>query len=82
MPAIESATTYQGLIDEATKLLYDSSDSPRIDSEVLLQHAIGKPLAWLIAYGDKIATKQHLVDLLSACRVTSAWSANSLYYWP
>ena len=54
--------TYQKLIDDATTLLYESSESPRIDAEVLLQHAIEKPLAWLIAYGDTNATNEHLIE--------------------
>ena len=54
--------TYQKLIDDATTLLYESSETPRIDAEVLLQHAIEKPLAWLIAYGDSTATNEHLIE--------------------
>jgi len=52
--------SYKALIDDATKLLYDSSDTPRIDAEVLMQHATEKPIAWLIAYGDTIAIADHV----------------------
>ena len=52
--------TYKALLDDASKLLYESSDTPRIDAEVLMQHVIGQPLAWLIAYGDTIATADHV----------------------
>ncbi|MBX2847909.1 MAG: peptide chain release factor N(5)-glutamine methyltransferase [Acidiferrobacterales bacterium] len=62
MPKAASASTYQRLIDDAYKLLYDCSDSPRIDAEVLLQHAIEKPLAWIIAYGDSVASNDHVTD--------------------
>ena len=62
MPTAQSANTYQGLINDATQVLYASSDSPRIDAEVLLQHAIKQPLAWLIAYGDSIASKEHQIE--------------------
>lgn len=52
--------SYAALIDDATKLLFDSSDTPRIDAEVLMQHVIGRPIAWLIAYGDTVATGDHV----------------------
>ena len=52
-------SSYQSLINDATQLLMVHSDTPRIDAEVLMQHTVGKPLAWLIAYGDAIATPDH-----------------------
>jgi len=52
--------TYRGLIDDATQQLYDSSELPRIDAEVLLQHVIERPMSWLIAYGDTTATSPHV----------------------
>ena len=52
--------SYSALIDKATKLIFDSSDTPRIDAEVLMQHVIKQPIAWLIAYGDTIATADHV----------------------
>lgn len=55
-----TTTTYRGLIDDATRLLYNTSDTPRIDAEVLLQHVIQQPLAWLIAYGDSPANAAHI----------------------
>lgn len=61
MSVTQSISTYQSIINDATALLYDVSDSPRIDAEVLLQHVIEKPLAWLIAHGDSLATKAHLL---------------------
>jgi len=53
-------STYRGLLDGATEQLYDSCETPRIDAEVLMQHVIERPLAWLIAYGDTIATSDHV----------------------
>jgi len=47
--------TYKALLDDATKRLFECSDTPRIDSEVLMQHVLQKNIAWLIAYGDSIA---------------------------
>lgn len=51
--------TYKALLDDATKQLYAGSDTPRIDSEVLMQHVLQKDVAWLIAYGDTVATPEH-----------------------
>ena len=53
---------YCGLLDDATQQLYELSDTPRIDAEVLLQHVIGQPLAWLIAHGESSATNEHIKD--------------------
>jgi len=52
--------TYKALLDDATKQLYDVSDTPRIDSEVLIQHVLQKDIAWLIAYGDTAASAEHV----------------------
>ncbi|MFT5571428.1 MAG: release factor glutamine methyltransferase [Cryomorphaceae bacterium] len=52
--------TYQGLIDSAAKLLYACSETPRIDAEILLQHATQESLAWLIARGDNHASSDHM----------------------
>ena len=62
MPTGQSDNTYQALINTATTVLYESSDSPRIDAEVLLQSAIDKPLAWLISHGNDIANKDHQTE--------------------
>jgi len=51
--------SYTALIDDATKQLYDTTETPRIDSEVLMQHVLQKDIAWLIAYGDTLATAYH-----------------------
>lgn len=51
--------TYKALLDDATKQLYDGSDTPRIDSEVLMQHVLQKDIAWLISYGDTVSTPAH-----------------------
>lgn len=48
--------SYKDLVDDATASLYEVSDSPRIDAEVLLQHVLNRPLAWLISHGDSIPT--------------------------
>ncbi len=51
--------TYRALLDDAAHTLYESCDTPRIDAEVLLQHVLQQPLAWLIANGDTAATQDH-----------------------
>jgi len=57
---------YKKLLDDATKLLYEASDTPRIDAEFLLQHVIAKPMAWLISHGDSLATAEHIKNYYSA----------------
>ena len=52
--------SYAGLVNDAAQSLRHDSDSPKIDAEVLMQHVIAKPLSWLIAYGDEIATNEHV----------------------
>jgi len=51
--------SYKALLDDATKQLFDECDTPRIDAEVLMQHVLGKGIAWLISYGDTMATAEH-----------------------
>ena len=51
--------SYRGLLDDASKTLYHCSETPRIDAEYLLQHVVDKSLAWLISYGDQVATVEH-----------------------
>lgn len=57
-----SSTTYRGMLDDAAQLLYNSSDTPRIDAEVLMQHVVQQPLAWLIAYADSSASAEHITS--------------------
>ncbi len=57
--------SYRGLLDDATKTLYELCDTPRIDAEYLLQHTIDKPMAWLISYGDTAATADHTQTFFS-----------------
>ena len=54
--------SYRRLIEDGTKTLYEKSDTPRIDVELLLQHVLKQPLAWLISHGDSEATAQHSKD--------------------
>ncbi|MFQ3243571.1 MAG: release factor glutamine methyltransferase [Arenicella sp.] len=51
--------SYTALINDATKQLYDTTETPRIDSEVLMQHVLQKDIAWLIGYGDTLASADH-----------------------
>ncbi len=51
--------TYKALLDDATQQLYTTSDTPRIDCEVLMQHLLNKDIAWLISYGDTTASPEH-----------------------
>ena len=62
MSKIPGAQTYQSLIRDATHQLENYSESPRVDSEILLQHAISRTMAWLVAHGDKIAIPVHIRD--------------------
>lgn len=55
-----SIPSYRELIEHGTQILYNASDSPRIDAEVLMQHAVDNSMAWLIAYGDSIAHSTHI----------------------
>jgi len=52
--------SYQELLDDASSTLSNSSDTPRIDAEILLQHVLDKPLAWLIANGGTSAISEHI----------------------
>jgi len=47
------ATTVQQALTDAMVALFSVSDSPEIDSEVLLSHCIGQSRAWLLAYQDE-----------------------------
>lgn len=78
--------SYQQLLDSATKQLADCSDSPRIDAEVLLQDAIQKNLAWLIAHNtdnasnDEIATfKQYVSARFSGKPI--AYITGKKWFW-
>lgn len=51
--------SYQGLIDHAAEVLQDASETPRIDAEILLQHAAQQSMAWLIARGQQLANYEH-----------------------
>ena len=51
--------SYQALVNDATTQLYQTSDTPRIDAEILLQHVLDKGIAWLISYGDTTASAEH-----------------------
>jgi release factor glutamine methyltransferase len=60
MPKEPSAQSYRSLLDDATLILYDGSPTPRIDSEVLLQEVTNRPLSWVFAYGETLATADHV----------------------
>lgn len=60
-----STLTYRGLLDQATQSLYESCETPRIDSEYLLQHVIQQSMAWLISHGDSPATSSHIRDFMA-----------------
>ena len=54
-----SLATYQDLVDDGKKILYETSDTPRIDAEILIQHTVNESLSWLIAHGDRAASAVH-----------------------
>lgn len=56
--------SYRDLLNTATKTLYEISDTPRIDAEYLMQHAISQSMAWLISHGDTEASAAHKTDFL------------------
>ena len=67
MSKSSSAVTYKALLDDARRLLCATSDSPKIDAEVLLLHVLQQPLAWLICYGHTAANSsqiRHYFDLI------------------
>lgn len=51
--------SYRDLLCDASKLLYDASETPRIDAEYLMQHVLQQSMAWLISYGDSPASADH-----------------------
>lgn len=59
-------STYQDLVNDAAMLLKETSDTPRIDAEILMQHVVQQPLAWLIARGDKQALAEHTTKFFKA----------------
>ena len=54
------APSYDRLLEDGKHALYQQSDTPKIDAEVLLQHVVQRPLAWLISHGDKPASIEHI----------------------
>lgn len=44
--------TLHQLIDDATKRLAETSDSARLDAEILLGHALGRPRTWVLAHDN------------------------------
>jgi len=60
MSELDAPTSYKDLLHRAINQLGESSDTPRVDCELLLQKVVGHPLAWLIAHTDDIATAQHV----------------------
>ena len=57
--------SYRDLLNDATQTLYEVCETPRIDAEYLMQYALGQSMAWLIAHGDSMATKDHTTDFIS-----------------
>lgn len=46
------ATEVSALIEEGIERIGDASEAPRLDAEVLLAAALGKPRAWLLAHPE------------------------------
>ena len=51
--------SYKALVNDGTKQIYEQSETPRIDAEVLIQHVTKRSMSWYIAYGDSPATPEH-----------------------
>lgn len=48
-------STFQNLLDDAYHVLQETSPTPKIDAEYLLQHASNQRLAWLISHASDAA---------------------------
>lgn len=59
------SVSYKELIDLGYRRLFEHSDTPRIDAEYLLQHVTGQSMAWLIAWNDSFANKDHVSAFLA-----------------
>ncbi|NOU52527.1 peptide chain release factor N(5)-glutamine methyltransferase [Pseudoalteromonas sp. JBTF-M23] len=57
-----TAQTVAQAIAWATQLLKDTSDSPKLDSEVLLLHVINKPKSYLFAWPDSELSDEQQVE--------------------
>lgn len=53
MPLFRIIPTIGALLDEAARSLENSSDSPRMDAEILLAMVLDKPRSYLYAHSDK-----------------------------
>lgn len=56
-----SAPSYRELLDRAARQLADSSDSARIDAQVLMQFVLNRSMAWLITHGETLATADNIL---------------------
>jgi len=64
MSEASEAVTYKVLLTQAIDALADTSSSPTIDAEVLLQHVVKQSSAWLIAHNADLAITDHIEDYL------------------
>ena len=56
----EAGDTIRGLLDAASTALDTVSDSPRLDAECLLAHALGKPRSYLMTWPEQQPGKQDM----------------------
>ncbi|MCG7571105.1 peptide chain release factor N(5)-glutamine methyltransferase [Pseudoalteromonas sp. CNC9-20] len=55
-----SSSTIDAVLRNAATALADSSESPRLDAQVLLLHVLRKPRSYLFAWGDKALEERQL----------------------
>ncbi len=60
-------TSVSQTLAEGTALLRDSSCSPRADALLLLEHALERTRAWIIAYGDTPVSPQAAAAFHASC---------------
>ncbi len=59
------ANTYRALLNQAIDVLTDTSDSPKVDAEVLLLDVVKQSSAWLIAHNSDLVTLEDTESYLS-----------------
>lgn len=55
-----SNPSYRELLEQGVARLYEDFETPRIDAEVLLQHALDKDLSWFIVNAEHKASDKHI----------------------
>ena len=67
-PVITGSATIASLLSDAYTCLQASSDSPRLDAEVLLAHLLAKPRSHLLAWPEKTLEAQQVATFIAWVR--------------